>query len=89
MRKYMIYYMNYSRHKANVRHPRSIWAGLEEDRIIFAQFIKNIKKAKFIIVYIYEWSLNLSALPLYIWMKKGEDGSIMIEDSNARFNCSQ
>ena len=53
--------------------PRSMWARLEEDRIIFSQFIKNIKTTQFIIVYIDEWSYNSSTLPLYILMKKGED----------------
>ena len=50
----MINYMNYSRRKANVRPPRSLRAGLEEDRITFIQFINNLKAAKFVIVYIDE-----------------------------------
>ena len=86
VRKWMINYMNYSSRKANVRPPRSLRAGLEEDRITFIQFINNLKTAKFVIVYIDEWSFNSSTLPLYTWMKKGEDASIVIRDSNTRFN---
>ena len=82
----MINYMNYSWCKANVRPPRSLRAGLEEDRITFIQFINNLKTAKFVIVYIDEWSFNSATLPLYTWMKKGEDASIVIRDSNTRFN---
>ena len=77
VRRWMINYMNYSWRKANVRPPRSLRAGLEEDRIAFI---------KFVIVYIDEWSFNSSTLPLYTWMKKGEDASIVIRDSNTRFN---
>ena len=39
VRRWMINYMNYSWRKANVRPPRSLRAGLEEDRITFIQFI--------------------------------------------------
>ena len=86
VRRWMINYMNYSWRKANVRPPRSLRAGLEEDRIAFIKFVNNLKTAKFVIVYIDEWSFNSSTLPLYTWMKKGEDASIVIRDSNTRFN---
>ena len=86
VRRWLIDYMNYSWRKANVRPPRSLRIGLEEDRIIFKQFISNLKIAKFIIVYIDECSFNSSTLPLYTWMKRGEDASIVIRDSNTRFN---
>ena len=86
VRRWMINYMNYSWRKANVRPPRSLGAELEEDRIAFIQFINNLKTAKFVIVYIDEWSFNSATLPLYTWMKKGEEASIVIRDSNTRFN---
>ena len=86
VRKWMIDYMNYSWCKANVRPPRSLRAGLEEERITFIQFFSNLKTVKFVIVYIDEWSFNSATLPLYTWMKKREDASIVIRDSNTRFN---
>ena len=48
--------MNYSWRKGNTRPPRFLRQGLEEDRIIFKEFISKLKQAKFAIVYIDEWS---------------------------------
>ena len=82
----MIAWIIYSLRKVNARPTLSMWTGLEEDRIIFSQFIKHIKTAQFIIVCIDEWSFNSSALPLYIWTVKREDASIVVRYSNTRFN---
>ena len=46
--------MNYSWRKANVRPPRSLRQGLEEDIVIFKEFIKKLIELKFLIVYIDE-----------------------------------
>ena len=46
--------MNYSWRKANVRPPRSLRQGLEEDRVIFKEFIKKLIEQKILIVYIDE-----------------------------------
>ena len=48
--------MNYSWRKGNTRPPRFLRQGLAEDRIIFKEFISKLKRAKFAIVYIDEWS---------------------------------
>ena len=84
--RWMINYMNYSWRKTNVRPPLSLRARLEEDRIAFIKFVNNLKTSKYVNVNINEWSFNSSTLPLYTWMKKGEDASIVIRDSNTRFN---
>ena len=78
--------MNYSWRKANVRPPRSLRQGLEEDRVIFKEFIKKLIELKFLIVYIDEWSFNSSSLPLYSWMKKGEPANKVIRETTNRCN---
>ena len=86
IRKWMIEFMNYAWRKANVRPPRSLRAGLEDDRLIFSNFVKMLIQAKFIIVYIDECSFNSSSLPLYTWMKKGEPPVKVIQDTSKRYN---
>ena len=86
VRRWMKEYMNYAWRKANVRPPRSLRTGLEVDRLVFEQFVKMLIQAKFIIVYIDEWSFNSSSLPLYTWMKKGEPPVKVIRDTSKRYN---
>ena len=78
--------MNYSWRKANVRPPRSLRNGLEEDRTIFREMIWMLVKSKFVIVYIDEWSFNPSSIPLYSWMKKGEQPEKIIRSTTDRYN---
>ena len=42
------YILNYSWRKANVRPPRSLRPDLEEDRIIFKEFLSKLIQAKFV-----------------------------------------
>lgn len=70
-----------------MRPPRSMRAGLDDDRIIFKKLISKLKQAKYTIVYIDECSFNSSALPLYTWMKRGEPPSKMIRDGSHRYNA--
>ena len=86
VRKWMIEYMNYAWRKANIRPPRSLRAGLDDDRLVFSKFVKMLINAKFIIVYIDECSFNSSSLPLYTWMKKGEPPVKVIRDNSKRYN---
>ena len=50
VRKWMIEYMNYAWRKANIRPPRSLRTGLDDDRLVFIKFVKMLINAKFIIV---------------------------------------
>ena len=68
----MIEYMNCTRRKFNVRHPRLLRAGLEDDKLIFNKFVKMLIQVNIIIIYIDERSFNSSSLLLYSQMKKGE-----------------
>ena len=78
--------MGYSWRKANVRPPRSLRQGREEDRNILKEFIKKLKDLKFLLVYIDEWSFNPSSLPLYSWMKKGQPADKVIRETTNRYN---
>ena len=80
------YILNYSWRKANVRPPRSLRPDLEEDRIIFKEFLSKLIQAKFVLVYVDEWSFNLSTIPLYSWMKKGEPAEKIIRSTTERYN---
>ena len=59
---------------------------LDEDRIIFKDFISKLEKSKSLIVYIDEWSFKPSAIPLYSWMKRGEPANIVIRSATERYN---
>ena len=78
--------MNYSWRKANICPPRSLRPGLAEDKVVFKEFILKLIKSKFVIVHIDEWSYNLSSLPLYTWMKKGETAIKVIRSTTERNN---
>ena len=86
VRKWLTEVLGYSWRKSNVRPPRSLRPGLDEDRIIFKDFISKQEIAKFLIVYVDEWSLNPSTIPLYSWMKRGEPASIVIRSTTERYN---
>ena len=78
--------MSLSWRKANVRPPRSLRNGLEDDRIVFREMIWMLMKLKFVIVYIDEWSFNPSLIPLYSWIKKGEQPEKIIRSTTDRYN---
>ena len=78
--------MGYSWRKSNVRPPRSLRPGLEEDRIVFKDLILKLIKAKFMLVFIDEWSFNPSVIPLYSWMKRGEPAGVVIRNTTERYN---
>ena len=63
--------MNYSWRKGNKRPPRFLRQGLEEDRIIFKEFISKLKQAKLLLYTLMNEVFNPSTLPWYSWMKKG------------------
>ena len=86
IRYWLINILSYSWRKANVRPPRFLRPGLEEDRTIFKEFILKLKETNFLIVYIDEWSFNSSTLPLYSWMKKGEPAIKVIRETSNRYN---
>ena len=77
----MIEYMNYAFRKPNIRPPRSLRAGLDDDRLVFSKFVKMLINAKFIIIYIDECSFNSSSIPLYTWMRKDEPPVKVIRDN--------
>ena len=78
--------MSYSWRKANVRPPKSLRNGLEEDRIIFREMIWKLMKLKFAILNIDEWSFSPSSIPLYSWIKKCEQPEKIIRNTTDRYN---
>ena len=86
IRYWLVNIMNYSWRKANVRPPRSLRPGLNEDRIIFKELISKLVQTGYLIVYIDEWSCNPSSIPLYSWMKKGEPAEKIIRNTTERYN---
>ena len=78
--------MNYSLRKANVRPPRSLRPGLNEDRIIFKELISKLVQIGNLIVDIDKWSFNPSTIPLYSLMKKGEPAEKIIRNTSERYN---
>ena len=78
--------MRYSQRKANVRPPRSLLEGSDNDRQIFKELINKLTIAKYTIVYIDECSFNSGTLPAYTWMKIGEEPSKLIRNTNNRYN---
>ena len=86
IRYWLVNIMNYSWRKANVRPPRSLRPGLNEDRIIFKELISKLVQTGYLIVYIDEWSFNPSSIPLYSWMKKGEPAEKIIRNTTERYN---
>ena len=79
--------MNYSWRKGNSRPPKFLRQRLEEDRIVFKNFLEQQTQAKFVIVYIDEWSFNPSTLPWYSWMKKGTIADKIIRSTTDRYNA--
>ena len=77
--------MNYSWRKGNSRPPKFLRQRLEEDRIVFKNFLEQLTQAKFVIVYIDEWSFNPSTLPWYSWMKKGTIADKIIRSTTDRY----
>ena len=78
--------MNYSWRKANTRPPRFLRPGLEDDRIVFKEFIQKLIDTKHLLIYIDEWNFSSSSLPLYSWMKKGEPANKVIRETTNRYN---
>ena len=78
--------MGYSLRKADTRPPRFLRQRLENDKIIFKEFIQKLKITKHLIVYIDEWTFNPSSLPLYSRMKKGEPVPKSIRETTNRYN---
>ena len=78
--------MNYSLRKVNVRHPRSLRPGLNEDRIIFKELISKLVHTGNLIVDIDKWSFNPLTIPLYSLMKKGEPEEKIIRNTSERYN---
>ena len=48
--------------------------------------IWNLMKLEIVIVYIDEWSFNPSSIPLYSWMKKGEQPMKIIRSTTDKYN---
>ena len=86
IRYWLVNIMNYSWRKANVRPPRFLRPGLNEDRVIFKELISKLIQTGYLIVYIDEWSFNPSSIPLYSWMKKGEPAEKIIRNTTERYN---
>ena len=85
VRRWMINYMNYSWRKANVRPPRSLRAGFEEDRIPFIQFINNLKLQSLLLFILMNDRL-IQRHYHYTLDEKRRRCEFVIRDSNKRFN---
>ena len=53
---------------------------------MFQNFINKLREAGFMVVWIDESSLSLSALLLYSWMKRGWDAESAIRSSSQKFD---
>lgn len=79
--------LGYSWTKANTRPIQYLRPGIQEDKVVFKEFIKLLEKMDFTICYVDECSINATGLPIYTWSKKGQEQEKLIRGATDRYNA--